>query len=205
MNVTAGVIAALSLASTVASSQAQTAPPVRHPGKAVAVENLHYWETSNSVRVIVDISGEAEFRQGDAKRPDRVFVDIRPAKLNPALAGKQWPLKSNLLQQIRIGQYDNSTVRVVLHVGDSARVTSLALRDPDRLVIDLFPTESPSQPALLWKTAAASIPGVAPEAPESVPATSAPAGRDATTLPTPSTPRPSGPPQISAEATEAAA
>src|SRR5207237_7019030 len=105
------------------------------------VDNIRYWEGQNSVRVVVDIGGEVTFNQGDAKDPDRVFVDIANAKLNSTLLGKQWPVKSGLLQQIRVGQYDASTVRVVLDLGTVGRVTSFTLRDPDRLIIDVLGKE----------------------------------------------------------------
>jgi N-acetylmuramoyl-L-alanine amidase len=119
----------------------------------VAVDNIRYWEAPNSLRVVVDISGDATFNQGDAKDPDRVFIDISPARLNSALLGKQWPVKSGLLQQIRVGQYDATTVRVVLDVGTIGRVTSFTLRDPVRLVIDV-----------LGKEAATPSPSTAPSA-----------------------------------------
>src|SRR2546426_898530 len=121
--------------------------------KTIALDNIRYWEAPNSVRVVVDLSGEIHFNQGEAKDPDRVFIDISPARLNTGLIGKQWPVKSGLLQQIRVGQYDVSTVRVVLDVGAIGRVTSFSLRDPDRLVIDVLGKEvtsdaaSPSGPA----------------------------------------------------------
>ena len=111
--------------------------------KTIAVDNIRYWEAQNSVRVVVDITGDVTFNQGDAKDPDRVFIDLSPARLNSALIGKQWPVKSGLLQQIRVGQYDNSTVRVVLDVGTIGRVTSFTLRDPDRLIIDVMGKDSP--------------------------------------------------------------
>jgi N-acetylmuramoyl-L-alanine amidase len=111
--------------------------------KTIAVDNIRYWEAQNSVRVVVDITGDVTFNQGDAKDPDRVFIDLSPARLNSALIGKQWPVKSGLLQQIRVGQYDNSTVRVVLDVGTIGRVTSFTLRDPDRLIIDVMGKDAP--------------------------------------------------------------
>jgi N-acetylmuramoyl-L-alanine amidase len=92
--------------------------------------------------VVVDITGDVTFTQGDAKGPDRVFIDLSPARLNSALMGKQWPVKSGLLQQIRVGQYDASTVRVVLDVGAIEHVTSFTLRDPDRLIIDVVGKET---------------------------------------------------------------
>src|SRR5262245_9271329 len=106
------------------------------------VDNVRYWELQNSVRVMVDLAGEVTFTQGDAKNPDRVFVDIAPAKLNSVLIGKQWQVKSPLLDQIRLGQFDSKTVRVVLDVGKISRVTSFTLRDPDRLVIDVLGKET---------------------------------------------------------------
>src|SRR5262249_31729145 len=109
--------------------------------KTTAVDNLRYWEEQNSVRVVVDLGGEIHFNQGEAKGPDRVFIDIFPARLNTALNGKQWPIKSGLLQQIRVGQYEPMTVRVVLDVGAIDRVTSYTLRDPDRLIIDILGKE----------------------------------------------------------------
>ena len=109
--------------------------------KTTAVDNIRYWEAQNSVRVVVDLGGEIHFNQGEAKGPDRVFIDIFPARLNTALNGKQWPVKSGLLQQIRVGQYEPSTVRVVLDVGTVGHVTSFTLRDPDRLIIDVLGQE----------------------------------------------------------------
>jgi len=107
-----------------------------------SVENIRYWEAPNSVRVVVDLSSEVEFKQGEAKSPDRVFIDIAQSRLNAALAGKPLPVKSGLLQQIRVGQYDVSTVRVVLDVGTIGRVTSFALHDPERLIIDVLGGDS---------------------------------------------------------------
>src|SRR2546429_4047281 len=110
--------------------------------KTIVVDNIRYWEAPNTLRVVVDLGGEIHFNQGEAKDPDRVFIDISPARLNTGLIGKQWPVKSGLLQQIRVGQYDISTVRVVLDVGTIGRVTSFTLRDPDRLIIDVVGKET---------------------------------------------------------------
>jgi N-acetylmuramoyl-L-alanine amidase len=107
-----------------------------------SVENIRYWEAPNSVRVVVDLSAEADFKQGEAKSPDRVFIDIAQSRLNSALVGKPLPVGLGLLQQIRVGQYDASTVRVVLDVGDSGKVTSFALHDPERLIIDVVGVDS---------------------------------------------------------------
>ena len=128
------------------------------------VDNLRYWEAQNSVRVVVDVTGEITFKQGEAKNPDRVFIDVSPARLNTTLAGQQWPVKSGLLQQIRVGQYDNTTVRVVLDLGTIGRVTSFTLRDPNRLVIDVLgDVQAPAAPIpVAAAVAVAPVPAKAP-------------------------------------------
>ena len=153
--------------------------------RTASVDNIRYWEAQNAVRVVVDVGAEVGFTQGDAKGPDRVFIDIAPARLNSMLVGKQWPVKSGLLQQIRVGQYDASTVRVVLDVGAIARVTSLLLRDPDRLIIDVIGKDVPGVPAVASPDADTGVTGVA--------ATSAAPANDSATLsapPQPSVPAP---------------
>jgi N-acetylmuramoyl-L-alanine amidase len=112
----------------------------------VEVDNVRYWESQDSVRIVVDVGGDVTFTQGDAKGPDRVFIDVSPARLNSTLIGKQWAVKSGLLKQIRMGQYDASTVRIVLDVGDIGGVTSLTLRDPNRLLIDVLGKKNRAKP-----------------------------------------------------------
>jgi len=106
-------------------------------GPKVTVENVRYWEAEKSLRVVVDLSGEVTFKQGEARSPDRVFIDIAHAHLGPGLLNKEWPVESGLLQKIRVGQNDSGTVRVVLDVGTMLRATSFTLRDPNRLIIDV--------------------------------------------------------------------
>jgi N-acetylmuramoyl-L-alanine amidase len=149
--------------------------------KTTSVDNLRYWETPHSVRVVVNTSGEVRFAQGEAKGPDRVFVDVTPAHLNSAMIGKQLLVKSGLLQQIRLGQYDASTVRIVLYVGTIGRVTSFTLRDPDRLIIDVLGKDAPitADPTATPVESVAAAP---------TPVTTAPASA-ATATTTPETPK----------------
>jgi N-acetylmuramoyl-L-alanine amidase len=133
---------------------------------SVAVDNIRFWETGNAVRVVVDLSSQADFVQGGAKSPDRVFIDIAQARVNSILLGKPMTLKSPLIQQIRVGQYDNSTVRVVLDLGAATKVTSSTLRDPDRLIIDVV---GPDAPPVLPGSPETTPPAIQPATPLSLP------------------------------------
>jgi N-acetylmuramoyl-L-alanine amidase len=158
------------------------------PQKTAAVDNVRYWEGQNSVRIVVDVTGEITFNKGDAKGPDRVFIDVSPARLNSALVGKLWKVESGLLQQIRIGQYDGSTVRIVLDVKGISRVTSFSLRDPDRLIIDVLGKQEPatqtaSDAAAPPKPAATAAAIVAPSPPPAPPAAAKATSTNATRKP----------------------
>lgn len=145
----------------------ENAPPPKttatSPSGTSAIDNVRYWEAPDSIRVVVDVSGEVTFKQGEAKSPDRVFIDITPARLSSALTSKEWPVQSGLLKQIRVGQYDGTTVRVVLDVGSIGRVSSFNLREPDRIVIDVIGLGARALTSER-ETAAVAVPVVAPPA-----------------------------------------
>jgi N-acetylmuramoyl-L-alanine amidase len=171
--------------------------------RTAAIENIRYWEMPDSVRIVVDVAGEVTFKQGEAKSPHRVFIDVTPARLNSLLKGKQWPVKSTSLEQIRVGQYDASTVRVVFDVGESNKVTTMSLHDPDRLIIDVLGTGS-TVPAAPATTSVSPQPTVAPQpaapvrpAASAAPASAAaPAISSATVTPAPAaTPKPANAPK----------
>ena len=131
-----------------------TPEPVRvpepDPSDAVAawvyVDNVRYWESQKSVRVVVDLDGEPSFRQGDVQDPPRVFVDIDNARVRSSLQARALPVESVMLENIRVAQHDVDTVRIVLDLVQLNNVTTFTLRDPDRLVIDVL-GDAPARPA----------------------------------------------------------
>jgi N-acetylmuramoyl-L-alanine amidase len=105
---------------------------------AVSINNVRYWESQRSVRVVVDMSGEPSFSQGEVQAPPRVFVDIENSRVGSSLERRALPVESVMLENIRVGQYDSDTVRVVLDLVQLSNVTTFTLRDPNRLVIDVL-------------------------------------------------------------------
>ena len=166
----------------------------------------------DSIRVVVDVTGDVTFKQGEAKSPHRVFIDVSQARLNSILKGKQWAVKSPMLAQIRVGQYDLSTVRVVFDVGTTNKVTTMSLHDPDRLIIDVLGTGSSTpvapaitslspEPAPAPSTSVRPAPASAPPASSVTPVSPAPAAMPSPTVATPAvatpktaeTPKPADP------------
>ncbi len=113
------------------------AEPAQSP-ETVSIENIRYWESLKSVRVVVDMIGEPAFTRGEVQDPPRVFIDLANSRVGASLEKRALPVASVMLENIRVGQYDSDTVRVVLDLVQLSNVTTFTLRDPNRLVIDVL-------------------------------------------------------------------
>jgi N-acetylmuramoyl-L-alanine amidase len=92
-------------------------------------------------RVIIDLSKQVQY---DVRRatedpinglPPRIYVDIHGAKL--ALGKDPVPGGDGVLRQVRVGQFTENIVRVVLDMNRSSDHRAFVLADPFRLVVDV--------------------------------------------------------------------
>lgn len=109
----------------------------------IEINSLRHWTHSSYTRVVVDVGKLREYSYNELSSPDRIYVDIYQARLNPILHGKSIPVKNDYLLQIRIAQKSNSTVRVALDVEleKVKRYRVWHIFDPFRIVIDIYPKE----------------------------------------------------------------
>lgn len=110
-----------------------TPPP---PGVA-QVFSLRSWSGESSTRVVLDVERELPIKYDRLANPDRLFVDLRGARLHPSLKDRHFPVGDGLLEQVRIAQNQESVVRVVLDFKSVQDQQIFYLRDPVRLVIDV--------------------------------------------------------------------
>jgi len=73
--------------------------------------------------------------------PPRIYIDIADARL--AIAKEPVPVDDGLLRQVRVGQYSDDVVRVVLDMTSLRDHTAFMLPDPQRLVIDVQGRKGP--------------------------------------------------------------
>jgi N-acetylmuramoyl-L-alanine amidase len=119
----------------------------------VEVYDLRSYTHPTYTRIVVDIGKLREYSSAELKDPDRIYVDIYQASLNPILHGKTFSPKCDYLKEIRIAQKTPTTVRVAAEL-DMAKVDRyliFPLFDPFRVVIDIYPKETVPQ-ALPEKT-----------------------------------------------------
>lgn len=110
----------------------------------VEITNLRSYTHPTHTRIVVDIGSLREFSSAELKEPDRIYVDIYQARLNPILHGKTFYEKCDYLKEIRIAQKSPTTVRLVaeLDFGKVERYQVFPLFDPFRVVVDIFPKET---------------------------------------------------------------
>ena len=77
--------------------------------------------------------------------PDRVFLDLSPARAAPPLQDQtlRFNSDSDVVRQVRLGRHENRTTRVVLDAGGVARYSVYPLYNPYRLVIDCVRASAP--------------------------------------------------------------
>ncbi len=112
------------------------------PEAAFVVERIRYIGTVSYSRVVVDLSGPAEFRvlpvsaEGSSSPANRLVVDVVAAEVGPE-AREPLEVGDSMLRSIRTGQHALHTARIVLDLARNAEARTFLLPDPYRLVIDL--------------------------------------------------------------------
>jgi N-acetylmuramoyl-L-alanine amidase len=111
-------------------------------GKSI-VSSVRFISTARYTRVLLDLSKEAKYEirrlDGDLSKglAPRTYVDISGARL---LTNSKEPLAvhDGLLRQVRVGQYSDDVVRIVLDLNDDTRAQDISLLpDQYRLVIHI--------------------------------------------------------------------
>jgi N-acetylmuramoyl-L-alanine amidase len=126
--------------------QEQDAPDSPRPVALVnglsPVRGIRYWTSPLYTRVVVDLDAPVEFTSHLLK-PDpalgtgpRLFLDLAQAVLTDDIA-RTVPIGDDLLSQVRAGQYDPKTVRVVVDIKSMKNHHVFSLTNPFRIVIDV--------------------------------------------------------------------
>lgn len=113
----------------------------------VEIYDLRYFTHPTFTRIVVDIGTLREYAFNQLPSPDRIYVDIYQAKLNPILHNKTYLVQNDYISQIRIAQKAPGTVRVVVDLDfkNIKRFQVWPAYDPFRIVIDIYPLDAVSK------------------------------------------------------------
>ncbi|MBU0994224.1 MAG: N-acetylmuramoyl-L-alanine amidase [Proteobacteria bacterium] len=116
-------------------------------GKQSVVTALRYWSNPSYTRVVVDTDGEPNYshhmlrKDPSINKPQRLFIDFANSRIDPSL-NRQIPINDNLLKNVRAGQYTPESARVVIDIKSYDNYKVFTLRNPFRIVIDVWGKKS---------------------------------------------------------------
>lgn len=107
------------------------------------VTGIRYWSNPSYTRVVIDLDSKPSnysyrlLKQDPSiNKPRRLYVDITRSALGAKL-DRSIPINDGLLKMARTGQYNRSTVRVVLDIETIEDYKIFPLEEPYRIVIDV--------------------------------------------------------------------
>ncbi|WP_168402969.1 N-acetylmuramoyl-L-alanine amidase AmiC [Erwinia amylovora] len=110
---------------------------------------IRIWPASTYSRLTIESNAPLKYKQFSLRSPDRVVVDIADIQLNRLLndVGKLVREDDPYIKNVRVGQFDPNTVRLVLEIKQNVapRIFTLApvAGIKNRLVLDLYPVQRP--------------------------------------------------------------
>jgi N-acetylmuramoyl-L-alanine amidase/type II secretory pathway predicted ATPase ExeA len=91
--------------------------------------------TGNDAQIVVMLDGGVEYESARISSPDRIYFDLRNARLGSSVGQKTIPVEDGLLKWVRAAQNTDNVVRLVLDAGGARDFSAKLLTDPYRLVI----------------------------------------------------------------------
>jgi N-acetylmuramoyl-L-alanine amidase len=107
--------------------------------------------TEDSTRVTIDLEDVVHYNSGRLEKPERIFFDLREARLPSEVAREVARENANVdgdvLTAIRVAQNHAGVVRIVLNVNRVKEYVASVSQNPPQLLIDLYKKQPP--PAIL--------------------------------------------------------
>ena len=179
--------------------------------KPVRVKDVQYWSMPDYTRVSIDLDEDVQFESQHIEHPERIFFDLKNARLSSHLVGQTFDVSDGLVNKVRVAQYKPGRARVVIETANHAAYNASLVLNPPRLVIDIHGedgprrelekvTETPAKEVVETSVRSETdddnvrLPGV-PKSPRKVVVEaddSNPSGEDSAATPTKTTQRPTG-------------
>jgi N-acetylmuramoyl-L-alanine amidase len=125
-------------------SSAAAPGKLRDAGTGLAVvQQLRYWSDSSYTRVVIHADQEVDYnhhllrKDPDLNKPPRLYVDLGNSTIDDRLQ-TNIPINDDLLSHARAARYTPDSVRVVVDIKSFESYNVFSLRDPFRIVIDVW-------------------------------------------------------------------
>ncbi len=109
----------------------------------VLIKSIQNLSEEGSSKVVIELSGPAEFKKNHLSNPDRIYFDLMNASIPKGLVGERL-IGDGILKAIRTSQFNKDTVRVVVDLDQMRDFKAEISENPWRLVIDVFSDVPPN-------------------------------------------------------------
>ncbi len=128
-------------------------PPKQKLSGDATISDLRFWSNPEYTRIVVNADRERDYSHKLLKKDpkinkifQRLYIDIDQSRLGKNVADHT-DINDNLLKQARAAQYKPHTVRVVVDIKSFENYKIFSLKDPFRIVIDVWGKGSNGAPA----------------------------------------------------------
>jgi N-acetylmuramoyl-L-alanine amidase len=133
--------------------------PVWCQSSPVRVTAVRAWSFSELTRVVIETSAPCEFKTGQVHSPERLFLDLAPAR--PLLSQRRTAVGDSRVVQVRIAETAKEVTRVVFDLVDPVDYRITTLETPDRIIVEMQLKLKPGAGAVSAAFLHAGVPGTA--------------------------------------------
>jgi len=80
------------------------------------INDLRYHQHPDFFRLVLTLTRIREYSAAELSQPDRLYLDIFQARLNPSLQGKTLKFDSPCVRELRLAQRNPTTVRITFEL-----------------------------------------------------------------------------------------
>ncbi len=113
----------------------------KRPSGLGDVMDVRVFDHATHTRLVIELSRPATYTIGSLGSPPRLYVDIEGVWIDAPLRKPRMASGASLLALVRGGQNTLTRARIVVELrAEPAHQRSFELRNPDRIVVDLYPS-----------------------------------------------------------------
>jgi N-acetylmuramoyl-L-alanine amidase len=109
--------------------------PVWCQSAPVQVTAVRSWSFNELTRIVIETSAPCEFKAGQLRAPERLFLDLAPAR--PLLTQQRTAVGDSRVRQIRVAEAAKEVTRVVFDLVNQVDYRITTLEAPDRIIVEI--------------------------------------------------------------------
>ncbi|HKW18217.1 MAG TPA: N-acetylmuramoyl-L-alanine amidase [Terriglobales bacterium] len=105
--------------------------------KVVRVTSVEHKSTDDYTRITVNLEQDVQFASQRISNPERIFFDLKNARLPSRLNGSSEDVDDGRVKKIRVAEYKPGRARIVIETDGHQSYDASLVLNPPRLVIDV--------------------------------------------------------------------